>query len=86
MQLQADVDRIQGAVSFTREVIQLAGTSTCEVQDTLESLEALHVKFGKDIDHLYTSLDIPQRFPTLQGVNLDFVHTLLLARDLKIDI
>jgi len=44
------------------------------------------VKLGKDVDHLYTSLDIPQRFPTLQGANLDFVRTLLLARDLKINI
>jgi len=35
---------------------------------------------------LYASLDIHESFPELQGINLEFVRTLLMARDLKINI
>ncbi|KAG2127205.1 hypothetical protein DEU56DRAFT_693117, partial [Suillus clintonianus] len=32
------------------------------------------------------TLNVHNRFPELQGVDLDFVRTLLMARDLKINI
>ncbi|KAG0696677.1 hypothetical protein DFH29DRAFT_765279, partial [Suillus ampliporus] len=35
---------------------------------------------------LYSSLNVHQRFPELQGVNLDFVCTLLMAWDLKMNV
>jgi hypothetical protein len=86
LQLQAEVDRVVGAISFTREVIRLAGITTPEVQTTLGSLEALNTKLRDDVDHLYSSLDVPQRFLSLKGASLDFVRVLFLARDLKINI
>jgi len=35
---------------------------------------------------LYVSLNVGDKFPELQDINLDFVLTLLLAHDLKINI
>jgi len=39
-----------------------------------------------DIEALYSSLNIPEKFPGLDGINFEFIHTLLLAQDLKISI
>jgi len=49
-------------------------------------LEGLNAKLGDNVDRLYASLDIPQRFPPLQGISFDFIRILLLARDLKVNI
>jgi hypothetical protein len=38
------------------------------------------------VEVLYTSLNVHDQFPELKGMNLDFVQTLLLARDIKINI
>jgi hypothetical protein len=38
------------------------------------------------VEQLYASLNIPDSFDDLDGIDLRFVHTLLLARDLKINI
>ena len=59
------------------------------MQDTLEALQSLersHDLLLTKVDTLYASLNILDRFPELNGVNLDFVRTLLLACNLKINI
>jgi len=38
------------------------------------------------VDALYSLLDIPARFPDLGGIGFEFIQTLLLAHDLKINI
>jgi hypothetical protein len=38
------------------------------------------------VDVLYASLNIHNKFPELEGINIEFVWTLLLAHDLKINI
>ena len=37
-------------------------------------------------ERLYASLNVHDSYPELQGMSLEFVRTLLLARDLKINI
>ncbi|KIO00189.1 hypothetical protein M404DRAFT_153343 [Pisolithus tinctorius Marx 270] len=54
--------------------------------DILESLEHSHNQLLNKIDMLYTSLNIPDKFLELHGVNLEFVQALLMAQDLKISI
>jgi len=49
-------------------------------------LEGLNSKLGDNVDHLYASLDTPQRFLLLQGIGFNFIHILLLACDLKVNI
>ncbi|KAG1718271.1 uncharacterized protein EDB91DRAFT_1258702 [Suillus paluster] len=57
-----------------------------DTMGALDSLERGHQCLMEKVEALYASLNIHDRFPELQGVNLDFVRTLLMARDLKINI
>jgi hypothetical protein len=55
-------------------------------QDTLEALERGHDRLMAKVEVLYASLNIHDQFPELEGINLDFVRLLLMARDLKMNI
>jgi hypothetical protein len=50
----------------------------------MEELEQSRVLLQQQAEALYTSLNITESFPELQGVDLEFVKVLLMARDLKI--
>lgn len=57
--------------------------------DTLEALQSLergHDRLMDKVEALYSSLNVHDRFPELQGVNLDFVRTLLMVWDLKMNV
>ena len=40
----------------------------------------------KKVEELYSSLNVANAFPEIKGLPLEFVRTLLMARDLKINI
>lgn len=83
--LQADLDTSDTALQSTRLMLE-KGTAS---QDTLEALEALergHDRLMAKVEILYASLNIHDQFPELEGINLDFVRLLLMARDLKMNI
>lgn len=83
--LQADLDTSNRALQATR--VMLAKESHSD--DTLEALESLergHDRLMEKVEILYSSLNIHDKFPELKGIDLDFVHILLMARDLKINI
>jgi len=46
----------------------------------------MHEDLSDKVEELYVSLNIQESYPNLQGVGLDFVRTLLMARDLKVNI
>ena len=82
--LQSDLEASDRALQAARSIIEKDAT-----QDTLEALQSLergHDRLLTKVDTLYASLNVQNRFPELHGVNLEFVRTLLLARDLKINI
>ena len=82
--LQSDLEASDKALQATRTIIEKDAT-----QDTLEALQSLergHDRLLTKVDILYASLNIQDKFPELHGINLEFVRTLLLARDLKINI
>ena len=54
--------------------------------DALKSLKKSHADLLANVEGLYASLNIHDTFPELHGMSLDFVRTLLIARDLKINI
>ena len=59
------------------------------MQDTLQALKSLecsHDQLLNKVDALFASLNIHNKFPALHGVSLEFIRTLLLAWDLKINI
>ncbi|KAG2156682.1 uncharacterized protein EDB93DRAFT_1238950 [Suillus bovinus] len=83
--LQADLDASDRALQAMRTVVE-KGLVTEETLDALESLKRSHDHLMNKVELLYASLNVHDRFPELQGVDLDFVRTLLMACDLKINI
>ncbi|KAG2115497.1 hypothetical protein DEU56DRAFT_919407 [Suillus clintonianus] len=80
--LQADLDISDTALQSTRLMLEKGAAS----QDTLEALEKGHERLMGKVEILYASLNIHDQFPELEGINLDFVRLLLMARDLKMNI
>jgi len=61
-------------------------TTSDDTLEALESLERGHSRLMDKVETLYMSLNLHDRFPELEGVDLNFVHILLMACDLKINI
>lgn len=52
----------------------------------LSTLEDTHDQLKIQVEKLYSSLNVTDSFPELEGLNLEYVRILLMARDLKINI
>ncbi|KAG1740564.1 hypothetical protein EDD22DRAFT_982220 [Suillus occidentalis] len=74
--LQADLDASDRALQATCSVVKKGSVSE-ETLDAIASLERSH-------ECLMTKVEV--LFPELQDVDLDFIRTLLMAHDLKINI
>jgi hypothetical protein len=83
--LQGELDTIDTTLKTTKDVI-LKSVSTEESVDLLSSLERSHGRIKQKVEALYASLNIHDAFLELQGIDLEFVRVLLMARDLKINI
>ena len=83
--LQADVDLTEKAIQTTKGVIEKESASD-DTLSALTSLERTHSHLIAKVEVLYVSLNVQMKFPELDGISLDFVRTLLLACDLKINI
>ena len=83
--LQADVDITEKAIQTAKSAIEKESAVT-DTLSALASLQRTHDRLIAKVEVLYASLNIQSKFPELNGISLDFVRTLLLARDLKINI
>lgn len=85
--LQADLDVVDNAIQSTRLALSKASPeSTMTSLDILSGLEKGQGKLKEKVETLYASLNVHQSFPELNGIDLEFVRILLMARDLKINI
>jgi hypothetical protein len=85
LNLQSDLDSIEKAICDAKGVISVSAPSS----DTLEAFSGLqhtHERLMSKVEVLYASLNVHEKFPELRELPLDFVRTLLMARDLKINI
>ncbi|KIK15530.1 hypothetical protein PISMIDRAFT_16447 [Pisolithus microcarpus 441] len=85
LSLQADLDTTTKVIQMARENIERENV-TPSVLDALASMERSHARLVVKAEALYSSLNVHDQFPELTNVSLDFVRTLLMARDLKINI
>ena len=46
----------------------------------------MHEELSNKVEELYVSLNVQESYPDLQGFGIDFVRTLLMAHDLKVNI
>lgn len=87
MALQAEIDAVAEAIQAARTSIQKADAKTTRSPlKIIVDLEHTEEQLRTDAEALYASLNIHESFPELQNVNLEFLQTLLMARDLKINI
>ena len=85
LNLQTELTAIEGYFQRVKKAIS-EDSNNPEVLHFLESLRRTHEKTLGKLEDLYTSLNVGESFPEIQGLPLEFVRTLLLARDLKINI
>ncbi|KAF9231359.1 hypothetical protein BU15DRAFT_68400, partial [Melanogaster broomeanus] len=85
LSLQADLDSSERALQAACIMIE-KGSMSDETLDVLDSMERGHHCLLNKIKTLYTSLNVQDKFPELQGIHLEFVRVLLMARNLKINI
>ncbi|KAF8634336.1 hypothetical protein AX17_004214 [Amanita inopinata Kibby_2008] len=81
-----DIESIDMALSKAKLSIHTSGVTTQQAQDALNSLMHTHKKLKSKADALYSALNVPDMLPQLRNLDLQFVHTLFLAWDLKINI
>ena len=83
--LQSDIDTIEATLTSMHSTV-----SNCKIPpEALQAIESLkwnHACLFQNVEVLYTSLNIGDTFPELKRLSLDFVCTLLLVQDLKINI
>ena len=85
LNLQGDLDTVDNAIHATLSLISKSAPSNQSLQ-LLEALEETQDHLKTKVEALYASLNVHKSFPELQGLDLEFVRTLLMARDLKINI
>ena len=79
--LQGDLDTVENAIEA------LAKTGETELpKETFDSLRRTHERLKDKVEELYASLNVQEAFPELADVDLEFVRTLFMAWDLKINI
>ncbi|KIN99430.1 hypothetical protein M404DRAFT_30479 [Pisolithus tinctorius Marx 270] len=80
----ADLEVADRALQAARAIIEKDATE--DTLAALESLERSHDRLLNKVDLLYASLNIHDKFPELNGIDMEFIRMLLLACDLKINI
>ena len=83
--LQTELSAIDSYFNHVKKAIS-EGSDNPEVVRFLESLRRTHEETLSKAEKLYASLNVPDVFPEIEGLPLEFVRMLLLARDLKINI
>ncbi|GLB45913.1 hypothetical protein LshimejAT787_3800020 [Lyophyllum shimeji] len=85
LNLQGDLDIVENAIQSARTALWKSESSKDSLH-LLTGLEDTHEELKEKVEALYASLNVQQSFPELQGIDLEFIRTLLMARDLKINI
>ncbi|PPR02784.1 hypothetical protein CVT26_009395 [Gymnopilus dilepis] len=85
LSLQGDLELVDKSIRATEASLSTSTTPE-KSKEILKGLYESHTSFTDCIEALYASLNFYDSYPDLKGANLEFVRTLLLARDLKMNI
>ena len=85
LNLQAELDSINQHFATVQKVIT-EDSNNKEACHFLDSLRQTHERAIRKVEELYVSLNVTDAFPEVKGLPLEFMRTLLMARDLKINI
>ncbi|KAK1226972.1 hypothetical protein PQX77_010040 [Marasmius sp. AFHP31] len=84
--LLAEIEALESTIAITRSAVQKLKFPPTDSLMYLAELEQTHARLKEKADALYKTLNIPEKHPSLSNIPLPYIHTLLLARDLKTDI
>ncbi|KAJ7435827.1 hypothetical protein FB451DRAFT_1461458 [Mycena latifolia] len=85
LSLQAQIDAVEQSITDVKNTIKGPDASPDSI-GLLCSLTRTNETLNTQAEALYASLNISQSFPELQNLPLEFVRTLVVMRDLKINI
>ncbi|KZP10892.1 hypothetical protein FIBSPDRAFT_989058, partial [Athelia psychrophila] len=83
--LQDDVAAVEKVIDDARGALS-QGKDNRGTKASLQELRDHHRHLLDGVEKLYASLNVHENFPELEGVDINFVRILLLARDSKINI
>ncbi|KAJ8089562.1 hypothetical protein PM082_014818 [Marasmius tenuissimus] len=83
IQLQGQILDLEKSIASTKAAIKDMPFPPTDSLFYLEQLVVAHGSLKAKAEELYESLDLPQDYPELQRIPLEYLHNLLLARDLK---
>ncbi|KAH6893817.1 hypothetical protein BKA70DRAFT_1534649 [Coprinopsis sp. MPI-PUGE-AT-0042] len=86
LSLQAEIDSTQKTLESTRKALGTADNAGCAAKSILDQLDKQQQDLAKRAEELYSSVNVAEAFPGLEGLQLKFVRGLLMARDMKINI
>ncbi|KAL0567055.1 hypothetical protein V5O48_014942 [Marasmius crinis-equi] len=78
------IDSLEAEIAEVKATIKKMPFPPADATFILPKLEDLHHRLKGEAAQLYTSLNLDDRFPELCDVPLDYLHTLMLARDTKV--
>ncbi|TFK61371.1 hypothetical protein BDN72DRAFT_743548, partial [Pluteus cervinus] len=84
--LHEKIEGIQNSIANVKDEILNAQNPSASSLEALDALDNVHASLSAKVDKLYISLNLPDSLPELQDVSVKFTQTLMLARDLKINI
>ncbi|KAF8912795.1 hypothetical protein CPB84DRAFT_463891 [Gymnopilus junonius] len=85
LSLQGELEAVEMAIKATKQTLTTLSISE-DAKKILKGLQEAHASFASRVEALYISLNIHNSYLDLKGANLNFVWTLLMAHDLKMNI
>ncbi|KAJ7348170.1 hypothetical protein DFH08DRAFT_648138, partial [Mycena albidolilacea] len=87
LKLQEQIDTVGKSISDAKQSLTSGdGKASPDTLAHLRRLQVTHEILSSQAEALYASLNIHASFPELRGLPLDSVRTLVIMRDLKINI
>jgi hypothetical protein len=86
VELQAEADNISKTTNLLKSSLAIRQGGEHASLQIISKLEKSYKQCPDDLDCLYASLQIDEDFQNEEGITFEFMQTLLLARDLKVNI
>ncbi|KAG2008989.1 hypothetical protein CC2G_014365 [Coprinopsis cinerea AmutBmut pab1-1] len=86
LRIQADIDRIDARIEAMAATVQKADDDDDPYRSILHNMKVTRQNTLQKMEQHYESLNVGDAYPELRGMDYKFVKTLLLMRDLKINI
>ena len=86
LDIQQNVDALSNTVNAVMSSLEINQGSGSQAQTALAQIVSYQSGLIATCEKLYASLNIPGDFENAQGISVEYLQTLLLARDLKVNI